>query len=167
MCNILIASDSILKYHAALYEGIIQELSPYSTGNWVCIGYQTQMKSTPKKRNVHCQHENFALGFGFFGFFFSLLNVHRDLPVSFVYSLDYWGTFCAGVFLMPFFRSCCLDWNPLSANANMVYQRLNNFGHPDPPIVALGVQANARTQREWFCAAVEYRLYTTLSNYNH
>ena len=23
-------------------------LSPYSTGNWVCVGYKTQMKSTQK-----------------------------------------------------------------------------------------------------------------------
>ena len=30
--------------------------------NWVCIGHQTQMKSTQKKCNVHCQRENFALG---------------------------------------------------------------------------------------------------------
>ena len=33
----------------------------------------------------------------FFCFVFnSLLNLHRDLPVLFVSSLDYWGTFCAG-----------------------------------------------------------------------
>ena len=31
-----------------------------------------------------------------FFFFNSLLNLHRDLPVLFVSSLDYWGTFCAG-----------------------------------------------------------------------
>ena len=37
-------------------------LSPYSTGNWVCVGYKMQMKSTPTKLNVHCQCENFALG---------------------------------------------------------------------------------------------------------
>ena len=65
-------------------------------------------------------------------FFYSLLNIHRDLPVLFVYSLDYWGTLCAGVFPMPFFRSCCLDSNPDSGNTNMVYQRLNDVGHPDP-----------------------------------
>ena len=37
-------------------------LSPYSIGNWVCVGYQTQMKSTQKKRNVHGQRKNFAFG---------------------------------------------------------------------------------------------------------
>ena len=37
-------------------------LSPYSTGNWVRVGYQTQMKSTPKNRNVHGQRQHFALG---------------------------------------------------------------------------------------------------------
>ena len=37
-------------------------LSPYSTRNWVCVGFQTQMKSTPKKRNVHGQREKFAFG---------------------------------------------------------------------------------------------------------
>ena len=37
-------------------------LSPYSTGNWVRVGYQTQMKSTQKKRNVHGQRQHFALG---------------------------------------------------------------------------------------------------------
>ena len=38
------------------------DLSPYSTGNWVCVGYQTQMKSTQKTLNVHGQHENLAFG---------------------------------------------------------------------------------------------------------
>ena len=64
--------------------------------------------------------------------YYTLLNVHRDLPVLFVSSLDYWGTFCAGVFQMPFFHCCCRDLNPDSGNANMLYQRLNDVGHPDP-----------------------------------
>ena len=33
---------------------------------------------------------------------------------------------------MPFFHSCCRDSNPDIGNANMVYQRLNDVGHPDP-----------------------------------
>ena len=37
-------------------------LSPYSTGNGVRVGYQTQMKSTPKTWNVHGQRQHFALG---------------------------------------------------------------------------------------------------------
>ena len=41
---------------------ITSPLSPYSTENWFCVGHQTQMKSTQKKRNVHCQSENFVLG---------------------------------------------------------------------------------------------------------
>ena len=28
-------------------------LSPYSTGNWVCVGHQTQMKSTQKKHEMY------------------------------------------------------------------------------------------------------------------
>ena len=32
-------------------------------------------------------------------------------------------------------------------------------------IVALGVQANASTQREWFCIAVEYRLYNFIISF--
>ena len=71
----------------------------------------------------------------FFFLVYSLLNIHRDLPVLFVSSFDYWGTFCAGVFPMPFFRCCSLDSNPDSGNANMVYQRLNDVGHPDPQLI--------------------------------
>ena len=37
-------------------------LSPYSTGNWVRVGSQTQMKYTQKKRNIHGQCQYFALG---------------------------------------------------------------------------------------------------------
>ena len=33
---------------------------PLETG--FCIGNQMQMKSTQKKRNVHCQRKNLALG---------------------------------------------------------------------------------------------------------
>ena len=41
----------------------MQNLSPYSTGYWVCVGYKTQMKSTQKKTwNVHGQREKFAFG---------------------------------------------------------------------------------------------------------
>ena len=32
----------------SLKKEIVYMLSPYSTGNWVCVGYQTQMKSTQK-----------------------------------------------------------------------------------------------------------------------
>ena len=38
-----------------LWDFIIFLLSPYSTGNWVCVGYKTQMKSTQKTCNVHVQ----------------------------------------------------------------------------------------------------------------
>ena len=37
------------------------EWSPYSTGNRVHVGYPMQMKSTPKKLNVHGQRKRFAL----------------------------------------------------------------------------------------------------------
>ena len=40
----------------------VNALSPYSTGNWVRVGSQTQMKSTQKKRNIHGQRQHFALG---------------------------------------------------------------------------------------------------------
>ena len=32
----------------------------YSTGNGVCVGYSTPMKSTHKKRDVHGQRKKFA-----------------------------------------------------------------------------------------------------------
>ena len=40
-------------------------------------------------------------------------------------------------------------------NANFSIFR---YQHPQNEIVALGVEANARTQSKWFCVAVEYRL---------
>ena len=40
-----------------------EDLSPYSTGNLVCVGHQTQMKSTQKTLNVHGGFVlSFALG---------------------------------------------------------------------------------------------------------
>ena len=36
-------------------------LSPYSTGNWVCVGCPTPTKLTWTTWNVHAQRENFAL----------------------------------------------------------------------------------------------------------
>ena len=49
-------------YHELKMIYSAQPLSPYSTGNWVCIGYQTQMKSTQNIWNVHAQREKFAFG---------------------------------------------------------------------------------------------------------
>ena len=94
------------------------------------------MRTNLKKYTIdYCDVMNYIVYIFFFFFLivYSLLNIHRDLPVLFVSSLDYCCTFCAGVFPMPFFRCCCLDSNPDGGNANMVYERLNDVGHPDPP----------------------------------
>ena len=70
------------------------------------------------------------------------------IPDSFIYFIIYIEIFQCCLYLLwtigahsvqgssqcPFFRSCCLDSNPDSGNANMVYQRLNDVGHPDPLI---------------------------------
>ena len=72
--------------------------------------------------------------FVLFCFLFTSQYIHRDLPVLFVSSLDYWGTeLCRG---LPnvIFHSCCQDSNPYRGNAIMVYQHLNNDGHPDPQL---------------------------------
>ena len=73
----------------------------------------------------------------FFIFFFivySLLNIHRDLPVLFCIFFGLLGhILCRGLPNALFFFVCCsLDSNPDNGNANMVYQRLNVVGHPDP-----------------------------------
>ena len=78
-------------------------------------------------------------------FFFFFLNgfIHFSIYIEifqccFISSLDYWGTFCAGVSPMPFFCCCCRDLNPDSGNANMVYQHLEDVSHPDPLFGLLG-----------------------------
>ena len=91
------------------------------------------MKPTIFFLNVHGQRESFALG-----------------TQSNLYSTES--------------RWVCIGGNTnfrfgIGGNANFSIFTYQHVCIPNTKIVALGVSANVRTQCEWFCVAVEYRLY--------
>ena len=104
------------------------KLSPYSTGNWVCVGDETQMKSTQKTRNVHGQCKKFAFG------------TQRNL-----YSTDLRLGFASGVTQILGLASGVFAF----LDTNMLVSPTQNSG-----IGGLG-QRKAPTQR--ICIAVKYR----------
>ena len=61
---------------------------------------------------------------------YSLLNIHRDLPVL-LYFFGLLGHILFRRLPNVLFRCSCRDLNPDSGSANMMYQRLNDVGHLD------------------------------------
>ena len=112
-------------------------LSPYSTGNGVCIGYPTRMKSTHKKRNVHGQRQNFALG----------------PNATYNYSTGLRLGFASGKTQILGYAS--------DKNANYgvrVGCKIPTCWYSQRKILALGALPNTNPRRQVFCVAVEYRL---------
>ena len=103
---------------------------------YIIYVYMLLRKTFKRLQMLEQPYHNFKIGHIIYIYIFfciySLLNIHRDLPVLLYHLWTIGAHSVQGSSQCSFFVAAAGTRTPNSGNANMVYQRLNDVGHPDP-----------------------------------